>query len=92
MPARVNAIHRIAGGVHVAIITEHTSWVRHEGIWREELAQFGVVVAGVVVLQAGAVALLAGEAVVGDDNVTSARAAIGIVALRSDDYSVLCSR
>ena len=53
---------RIPNRVHVAIPCKQIGWIRHEGIRREELAQFGVIVAGVEVHQSGAVELLTGEA------------------------------
>ena len=85
MPAGVIIPHGVATGIQVAVVVKQIAWIRHEGIGREELAQFGVVVAGVVVLQAAPsghpVAFLAGELVVGDDGAGIALAAIGIVLL-----------
>ena len=63
MPGGVIIPHGIATGIQVAVVIKQSARVRHHGIRRKELAQVGVVVAGVVVLQAGAVTFLAGEAV-----------------------------
>ena len=54
MPGGVVIPHRVATGVHIPVVVKQIAWVRHEGVRREELAQVGVVVAGVEVLQAGA--------------------------------------
>ena len=52
MPGGVVIPHRVATGVHIPVVVKQITRVRHEGIGREELAEFGVVVAGVEVLQA----------------------------------------
>ena len=75
--------------IHIPVVVKQIAWVRHEGIRREELAQFGVVVAGVEVLQAGAVLLLASETLVGDTNVAIAGTTIGIIALIADNDATL---
>ena len=75
---------RIPNRVHVAIPCKQIGWIRHEGIRREELAQFGVIVAGVEVHQAGAVQLLAGEAVFCAQFMAAPVASIGPVALLGD--------
>ena len=56
MPSRVSIPHGVATGIQIPVVVKQIARVRHEGIRREELAQFRVVVAGVVVLEAGAIA------------------------------------
>ena len=81
-------IHRIAPDIHIPIIIEQIRRVRHQGIRADKLAQFGVIgsagsptVAGTVVHQAGAIAFLAGEAVLGAEFVVGALATVGVFAL-----------
>lgn len=80
MPSGVSIPHGVATGVQIPVIVKQIPRVRHQGIGREELAQVRVVVAGVEVQQAGAVAFLAGELVVGIGNVAAAIPPVSIVA------------
>ena len=79
MTGWVIILHGIPTDVHVAIIGEHVCRIRHEGIWREEVAQFGVIVAGVVVHQAGGIQLLPREAVFAAEFMAAAVTTIGMV-------------
>jgi hypothetical protein len=56
--------HRIAPRIQIAIVIEHTCRIGHERVRRDELADLGIVIAGVVIHQPCAVQLLAGEPVV----------------------------
>ncbi|MCY3709259.1 MAG: hypothetical protein OXG26_10205, partial [Caldilineaceae bacterium] len=58
-------LERIAACVEEAVVVYHARRVGYERIGRDEGAKGGVVVSGVVVEEAGGVALLPGEGAVG---------------------------
>ena len=65
MSRRVRVLERIAARIEEAVVVNHLPGAWHHRIRRDERAQRGVVVAGVVVEQTRGVALLAGEGAVG---------------------------
>ena len=91
--AAVGQPHGVATGIQIPVVVKQSTRVRHQGIWREELAapkgHPRVVVAGVVVLQARAVAFRGpfgrGETLVGDTDTAVAGTAIGKVPFIRDD-------
>ncbi len=54
MPAGIIVLQRIGPGVEEAVVVDDRARVRHDGVRAQERAQGRVVVAGVVVQQAGA--------------------------------------
>ena len=62
--------------------------IGHNGIRTEELAEFGIVVTGIHVDEAGGILLLAGEGVSGGQRPAGAQLAIGEVGLAGDGLAV----
>jgi hypothetical protein len=87
----INGVHCVATHVHIPVIIKQIPRIRYYCIRREELTQFGVIVAGVQVHQAGAIEFLAGELVVGYDGAGIPLAAIGEIALVCGDRTVAVS-
>ena len=79
-PAWVNVLKRIPSSIKEAVEVNNAPRVGYNRIRRDESAQCGVVIAGIIVHQPRGVTLLAGEGAVGlEDGGCAAFRAIGIV-------------
>ena len=60
MPTRIIIPDRIAQGIKIAVVRLNIPRIGHERIWREEGADLGIIVAGVVVVETRVIDILAG--------------------------------